>query len=118
MRKDEILENTYALFLRNRGRKEAIEFLNSQGIEGEEAEEMATQAYKLAKQDIDQVIEIEEHQALGGPIGKIGVGLFALGIGVFGVIALERIFFIVFIIGFALIGTGIFGFFRNPAKNI
>ena len=117
MENEKIIEQAKELFFKNRGRKEVIDFINSKGIEGQQAEDLATQAYKSVKEKINHHHEVEEHNSLGGPWGKIGIGLFAIAIGFFGVFALERIFYIIFLIGFGLIGTGVIGFFNNPKKK-
>lgn len=115
--KQEVFEEAKHLFYRNGKRKEVIAFINSKGINGEEGDQLATEAYKAVKDKIHQAIEVKEHKSHGGPIGKIAIGLFAIGIGVFGVFALERIFYFIFLFGFGFIGTGVIGLFHNPAKD-
>lgn len=117
METKEIFEKAQDLFYQNKGRKEVIEYLNSKEILGDEAENLATKAYKEASGKIDEAIELEEHKSLGGPYGKIMIGLFAIGIVVFGIIALNRILYIIFLIGITLIGSGVVGLFNNPEKR-
>lgn len=117
METKEIFEEAKMLFYKNKDRGDVIDFINSKGILGEEANQLATKAYKSIKPEMDKELEIEEHKSLGGPFGKIAIGILAIGIGVFGVIALETIFYIVFLIGIVLIGSGIIGIFNNPEKN-
>lgn len=115
--KEDVLAAAKDMFYKNGKRKGIIEFINSKGIFGEEAEQLATAAYKGVKSRIHQAVEIKEHKSHGGPLGKIAIGVFAIGIGIFGVFALERIFYIIFLFGFGFIGTGVIGLFVNPVKS-
>ena len=115
--KESIFEEAKNRFYRNGKRKDIIDFIKASGVEGAAAEELATAAYKEVKGKIHQAIEVKEHQSHGGPVGKILIVLFAIGIGIFGVIALERIFYLIFLFGFGFMGIGVIGLFRNPAKE-
>lgn len=116
MKKDEIFEEAQSMFLRNKGRKDVIDYLNSNGIIEEEAEDMATKAYLSIKETINQNIAIQEHKSMGGSLGKIAIGILMIGIGVFGLFALERIFYILFIAGFLILGSGIISIFKKPGQ--
>lgn len=78
---------------------------------------MATDAYLSIKETINRNIEIQEYKADGGWIGRISIGLLAIGVGIFGLLALDRIFYILFVVGFTMLLSGIINIFKNPTKK-
>jgi len=100
-----------SLFQEGHDRDEVIDFLHAEKITGEEAERLADKAQKSAQE------ETGEDRAFGGPWGKIGIGLLAVGVFVYSVFAMNRMLNIVLLIGLIFLGDGIWRLFKRPAKS-
>lgn len=59
MNENQAFEGAKLLFLHGHGRKKVIQFLNEQGVAGEEAEAMTTRAYHAVKEQIPERVAAE-----------------------------------------------------------
>ena len=116
MIKTKIIEESEVMFLKNCGRKEVIDFIEKSGILGEEAELIASQAYESVQGKIQEAKKLEERKLSGGPYGQIGLGILAIGVTIFGIIAFERIFYVAGILGLIFLGKGIW-WLMDKRKN-
>lgn len=117
MSTSQAFKEAQALFLNGHGRKAVIEFLHEQDITGEEAENIATQAYQSIQGDLDEKAAAEEDKAFGGPWGKMAIGVLALGIVAFGIVKLDRLLPIVLLIGLIFLGDGVWRLVKRSNKN-
>ncbi|MFK7771742.1 MAG: hypothetical protein AB8F94_06370 [Saprospiraceae bacterium] len=77
-----MIETIQLMFLRNSGRKDVIDFLATNNVEGEQAEAMATNAYLAIKDQRQSMIETHEVQKEKGGLGSIIFGAVIMTAGI------------------------------------
>ena len=78
MDENQLFQAAKLLFLQNHGRKKVIEFLNENGITGEKAETMTTQAYLEIRNEIPERVVEETGDSGGFPSWLIYIGILVL----------------------------------------
>lgn len=95
MNQDELIKASTAMYFLKKGRHDVIEFLNKEGVEGEDAEYIATEAYKLFRTHRREAEEKESSKLNG----KILVGVLVLAAGLIATFTTNRIWYGAIIFG-------------------
>ena len=108
MRKEDLLEQAKIMFLNNAGRKEVLAYFESNDLAGEEAETLATDAFKSIRDERRKTLEQntkKENRGSGLSSLLFGVGIVV----VTGAIAYvtDYLFYVAFLIGFFMIIRGL-----------
>ncbi|MCB0632166.1 MAG: hypothetical protein R2824_20000 [Saprospiraceae bacterium] len=117
MEKDQQFATVQQMFLNGSRRKEIIDYLESQGLSGDAANQLANDAYKSVKDQRRAIIDAQHsdegefagmndsNDKSGG--GRIGLGVLFLVGGIVATMVTDRIWYGLMIIGGAMIITGI-----------
>ena len=87
---NQVFQMAQKMFLADKGRKEVLDFLETQGVTGEEAEKMATDAFKSIRDQRRAIIEQQGGtSAASESKGSAGIGsiLFGLVLIIGGIVA-------------------------------
>ena len=99
-----------AMFLKGAGRKAVIDFLAENGVTGNEAETMATEAYKAVKPLREAALKekhAEPKPVGGGGIGSIAIGAILIIGGLIATMSTDRIWYGAMIVGAIALFKGI-----------
>lgn len=107
MNEQQINETIQLMFLQNSGRKDVIDFLAANNIEGEKAETMATNAYLAIKDQRQAMIETQEVQREKGGIGTIIFGAVIMIAGIVASMNSDTLWYGAIIVGFITVIQGI-----------
>ena len=107
MNENQLLETAQSMFLNNSGRKEVIEFFNKNGINGQEAETMATDAYKAVKEERKEMIQEEVVEEKKGGKNSIIIGTLILLAGIIATMTTDSIWYGAMIVGVISMISGI-----------
>lgn len=103
-----------SLFKEGQDREAVLDFLHQQDIPAAEAERLANEAHRSVKEDQE---DTAGDRAFGGPWGKIGIGLLAVGVFAYGVVQLDRMLNIVLLIGLIFLGDGVWRLVKGSDKK-
>ena len=107
MNEKQIVETIQLMFLRNSGRKEVIDFLATNNIEGEQAETMATDAYLAIKDQRNTMLETQEVQKAKGSFGTIIFGAVIMIIGIVASMNSDTLWYGAILVGFITVIQGL-----------
>ena len=123
MNQSELINEAKKMFLENKSRRDVITYFKLKGIEEEESEKMATEAYKSIRELRQALINAAE--AKGGESNTFGtatqetdktgaiislvLGLLICGGGIIASMGTNRIFYGAVIVGGAMAIKGIYG---------
>jgi hypothetical protein len=116
-KKEKIFEEAMSLFLTTGKRKTVIQFINANGIIGNDAEKMATEAYISTKGKLYHLLEFQEYKSHGGPFGKLLMGFLMLELGIFVLIESNQLFNFIFILGACFIIAGMIECYNQPFRK-
>lgn len=115
MEKTQLMETAQLLFLQGSGRKTVIELFTNNGFASEEANTMATEAYRAVKDErMAQVETTHEDEATSGgsSIGSLLLGLVIMGGGIIATMTTDRIWYGAIFVGFITIISGLVKSFK------
>ena len=113
MDEKQVLETAQLMFLQNKGRKEVIDFIESNGIVGEAAQTMATNAFlaiKDQRREMMEELQDADESGGGGGMGSIVMGAIFLIGGVVATMSTDSIWY-------GAIGVGIISIISGIAKG-
>jgi len=115
MNEKQVFETAKIMFLQNKGRKEVMEFLGTNGVESTQSETMATEAFLAIKDQRREMIaaanpDMDETPMGGGGITSIILGAVIMFGGIAATMSTNRIFYGAIIVGLI---TMIGGFIRR-----
>ena len=115
MEEKQVFEAAKIMFLQNRGRKEVLDFLGTNGIENTRSETMATEAFLAIKEQRREMIaeanpDLDEQPIGGGGMASVGIGAFIMIGGIVASASTDRLFYGAILVGLI---TMIGGFVRR-----
>jgi len=99
MNENQLLETAQSMFLNNSGWKEVIQFFNENGINGDQAETMATDAYKAVKEERREMIQEDVGEEKKGGKTNIIIGALILFAGIIATMTTTSIWYGAMIVG-------------------
>jgi len=106
MNENQIMETAQSMFLQNSGRKEVINFLIENGISKENAESMATEAYRAIKDQRKEMMQVEEVEERKSTSKSVIIGALILLAGIIATMTTDRIWYGAMIIGVITMVSG------------
>ena len=107
---DEIRQQAQMMFLQEAGRKNVIDFLNQNGVQGDDAEKEATAAFLAIKDQrqtaIEARAEAEAEEQKGSPV-SIALGFLLMIGGVIATLTTDSIWYGAILVGAFMAGSGL-----------
>ena len=104
MNEKQVFETAKIMFLQNKGRKEVIEFIGTNGVAEPRADTMATEAFLAIKEQRREMIaeanpDLDEKPMGGGGMGSVIIGALIMFGGIAATMSSDSIFYGAILVG-------------------